>query len=42
VAREGPQALIDAVRAAEAADPAGAAYPRGKARDDAAVVYVEP
>ncbi len=42
VAREGPQALIDAVRAAEAADPAGSAYPRGKARDDAAVVYVEP
>ncbi|MGW1838626.1 hypothetical protein [Streptomyces sp. NPDC002067] len=42
VAHRGPQALIDAVRAAEAADPEGAAYPRGKRHDDAAVVYVEP
>ncbi|MFF4287053.1 protein phosphatase 2C domain-containing protein [Streptomyces sp. NPDC001633] len=42
VAEEGPQALIDRVRAAEAADPECAAYPRGKARDDAAVVFVMP
>ncbi|WP_411141022.1 hypothetical protein [Streptomyces sp. x-80] len=42
VAKQGPQALIDQVRAAEAADPDGAAHPRGKARDDAAVVFVAP
>ncbi|MGD3105718.1 hypothetical protein [Streptomyces sp. YGL11-2] len=42
VATSGPQALIDRVRAAEAADPEGAAHPRGKARDDAAVVHVAP
>ncbi|QTZ94093.1 protein phosphatase 2C domain-containing protein [Streptomyces auratus] len=42
VAGQGPQALIDRVRAAEAADPAGAAHPRGKARDDAAVIFVAP
>ncbi|MGX1850538.1 hypothetical protein [Streptomyces sp. NPDC055299] len=42
VAGQGPQSLIDRVRAAEAADPAGAAYPRGKARDDAAVIFVAP
>ncbi|MFD0166462.1 hypothetical protein ACFVJH_20285 [Streptomyces decoyicus] len=42
VAAQGPQALIDRVRASEAADPEGAAYPRGKARDDAAVIFVAP
>ena len=42
VAKEGPQALIDRVRAAEAADPDGTAHPRGKARDDASVVFVMP
>ncbi|MEU8996436.1 hypothetical protein AB0952_14725 [Streptomyces caniferus] len=42
VSERGPQALIDRVRAAEAADPQGAAYPRGKARDDAAVIFVAP
>ncbi|MFJ9467171.1 hypothetical protein [Streptomyces caniferus] len=42
VSERGPQALIDRVRAAEAADPRGAAYPRGKARDDAAVIFVAP
>ncbi|MEV0370136.1 hypothetical protein AB0I10_09960 [Streptomyces sp. NPDC050636] len=42
VAKQGPQALIDQVRAAEAADPDCAAYPRGKARDDAAVIFVAP
>ncbi|QHC25467.1 protein phosphatase 2C domain-containing protein [Streptomyces sp. GS7] len=42
VVTSGPQALIDRVRAAEAADPEGAAHPRGKARDDAAVVHVAP
>ncbi|GAA2323038.1 hypothetical protein OG436_26190 [Streptomyces caniferus] len=42
VSERGPQALIDRVRAAEAADPEGAAYPRGKARDDAAVIFVAP
>ncbi|MFE7314500.1 hypothetical protein ACFU7T_15690 [Streptomyces sp. NPDC057555] len=39
VAASGPQALIDRVRALEAADPEGTAHPRGKARDDAAVVH---
>ncbi|MFI7098046.1 hypothetical protein ACIBK8_01595 [Streptomyces sp. NPDC050161] len=42
VAERGPQALIDEVRAAEAADPEGATHPRGKPRDDAAVVFVQP
>ncbi|MEU9483670.1 hypothetical protein AB0D83_08360 [Streptomyces decoyicus] len=42
VTAQGPQALIDRVRASEAADPEGAAYPRGKARDDAAVIFVAP
>ncbi|ARF57397.1 protein phosphatase 2C domain-containing protein [Streptomyces gilvosporeus] len=42
VAEQGPQALIDRVRAAEAADPECRAHPRGKARDDAAVVFVAP
>ncbi|MCX4636214.1 protein phosphatase 2C domain-containing protein [Streptomyces platensis] len=42
VSGQGPQALIDRVRAAEAADPARTAFPRGKARDDAAVIFVAP
>ncbi|MFI2185907.1 hypothetical protein [Streptomyces sioyaensis] len=42
VAGQGPQALIDRVRAAEAADPSCAAHPRGKAHDDAAVIFVAP
>ncbi|MGG2458685.1 hypothetical protein ACO0M4_02435 [Streptomyces sp. RGM 3693] len=42
VAKAGPQALIDRVRALEAADPECVAHPRGKARDDAAVVHVAP
>lgn len=37
---EGVQALIDRVRAEEAADPDGAAFPRGKQFDDASGVYV--
>ncbi|MCK7625802.1 hypothetical protein MUU72_22315 [Streptomyces sp. RS10V-4] len=40
VAAAGPQALIDRVRALEADDPQCAAFPRGKARDDAAVAHV--
>ncbi|MFI0814423.1 hypothetical protein ACH4TX_08175 [Streptomyces sp. NPDC021098] len=40
--KEGPQALIDRVRAVERADPDGAAFPRGKTHDDAAAVLVEP
>ncbi|KUJ64414.1 hypothetical protein ACZ90_57645 [Streptomyces albus subsp. albus] len=40
--KEGPQTLIDRVRAAEEADPVGARFPRGKAHDDAAVVFAEP
>ncbi|GAB2902944.1 hypothetical protein [Streptomyces mayteni] len=38
---EGPQAAIDEVRAAEAADPEGAKHPRGKTHDDASVVLAE-
>ncbi|MEU7367306.1 hypothetical protein AB0B92_17435 [Streptomyces hygroscopicus] len=40
--KEGPQALIDRVRAAEHADPDGTAFPRGKTHDDAAAIFVEP
>ncbi|MEC4018698.1 hypothetical protein [Streptomyces sp. H27-D2] len=39
--KEGPQALIDRVRDAEHADPDGAVFRRGKAHDDAAVVFAE-
>ncbi|MEU9789554.1 hypothetical protein AB0E27_02860 [Streptomyces sparsogenes] len=39
--KEGPQELIDRVRAAEGADPERAAFPRGKTHDDAAVVFAE-
>ncbi|RBM23273.1 protein phosphatase 2C domain-containing protein [Streptomyces sp. PT12] len=37
----GPERAIAEVRAAEAADPDGAAFPRGKAHDDASAVVVE-
>ncbi|MET9296756.1 protein phosphatase 2C domain-containing protein [Streptomyces sp. NPDC003077] len=42
VAKQGPQALIAHVRAAETADPEGLTHPRGKRHDDATVVFVEP
>ncbi|MEU3459782.1 hypothetical protein ABZ721_07450 [Streptomyces sp. NPDC006733] len=38
---EGPQTLIERVRAAESADPAGRAVPRGKPFDDATAALVE-
>lgn len=41
VAESGPRAAIAQVRAAEAADPQGAAFPRGKVHDDATAVLVE-
>jgi hypothetical protein len=39
--REGPEALIHRVRAAEAADPAGVRFPRGKTSDDATAALLE-
>ncbi|MEU9110954.1 protein phosphatase 2C domain-containing protein [Streptomyces sp. NPDC048483] len=42
VSRHGPQPLIDRVRAAEAADPECRVHLRGKARDDASVIFVMP
>lgn len=39
--KDGPQRLVDRVRELERADPEGAAFPRGKRHDDAAVVYAE-
>ena len=39
--KDGPQGLVDRVRELERADPDGAAFPRGKRHDDAAVVYAE-
>ncbi|GAA2909916.1 protein phosphatase 2C domain-containing protein [Streptomyces thioluteus] len=41
LAKSGPRALIDRVRAAELADPECVAFRRGKAHDDASVVYAE-
>ncbi|WP_049580000.1 protein phosphatase 2C domain-containing protein [Streptomyces sp. SBT349] len=41
LAGRGPGAAIAEVRAAAAADPDGAAFPRGKAHDDATAVLVE-
>ncbi|CAL9569416.1 protein phosphatase 2C domain-containing protein [Streptomyces sp. NPDC057838] len=41
VRKEGPQALVDRVRALERADAAAAPGGRGKRHDDATVVYVE-
>ncbi|MFH8980633.1 protein phosphatase 2C domain-containing protein [Streptomyces varsoviensis] len=40
--KEGPDALIDRVRAVEAADPDGGAFRRWKRHDDAAAAFVEP
>lgn len=42
VLEEGPHALVEGVRAMEAADPGQRAYPRGKDRDDATVVLWRP
>ncbi|MFV2195596.1 protein phosphatase 2C domain-containing protein [Nocardiopsis sp. LOL_012] len=42
VTAEGPNALVDLVRALEWADPDGRHYPRGKAHDDATVVAWSP
>ncbi|MDT0329802.1 hypothetical protein [Nocardiopsis lambiniae] len=42
VSDKGPRALIERVRALEAADPEGGSHPRGKVRDDATVVFWEP
>ncbi|MBB5936943.1 hypothetical protein [Streptomyces zagrosensis] len=39
--KEGAQALIDRVRAAEDADPDGEVFPRGKRHDDATAIYAE-
>jgi hypothetical protein len=39
--KEGPEAVIERVRAAEAADPRGETHPRGKARDDATAIVAE-
>lgn len=41
LAGAGPGAVIGQVRAAERADPAGRAFPRGKAHDDATAVLAE-
>lgn len=41
LATAGPAELIAQVRAVEASDPTGLRWPRNKASDDAAVVYVE-
>jgi len=37
----GAQSVIDEVRAAEIADPDRTAFPRGKSRDDASIVFLE-
>lgn len=42
LAGEGPRAVIGRVRAAEAADPQGEVFPRGKRHDDATVVLARP
>lgn len=42
VSDKGPEALIERVRALEAADPQGRTHPRGKVRDDATVVAWAP
>ncbi|WP_171168755.1 hypothetical protein [Streptomyces sp. I05A-00742] len=41
LAKSGPRALIDRVRAAELGDPERRAFRRGKVHDDAAAVYAE-
>ncbi|MFE7118944.1 protein phosphatase 2C domain-containing protein [Streptomyces sp. NPDC057654] len=40
--KEGPEGLIDRVRAVEDADPGGAAFRRWKRHDDAAAAFIEP
>ncbi|UNO39954.1 protein phosphatase 2C domain-containing protein [Streptomyces sp. MST-110588] len=40
LAKQGPRALVEQVRTAEAADPEGRAFPRGKSQDDATAVFV--
>lgn len=40
-ARDGAEAVLDAVRAAELSDPTGARWPRAKPHDDQALVVVE-
>lgn len=42
VATDGPAALVSRTRAAEAADPTGVRWPRGKQYDDATLVYCRP
>lgn len=42
VRRQGPGALVERVRALEAADPSCRRYPRGKVRDDSTVLWWEP
>jgi len=42
VSAEGPRALLERVRAREAADPDGTEFPRGKGSDDATVVAWTP
>jgi hypothetical protein len=39
VASQGPSALVDQVRTAEASDPRGIRWPRNKLSDDATVAY---
>ncbi|OEV05789.1 protein phosphatase 2C domain-containing protein [Streptomyces oceani] len=41
VRKEGSEALLTQVRAAESADPDGAAFPRGKCHDDATAAFVD-
>ncbi|MFI1972991.1 hypothetical protein BLA24_24575 [Streptomyces cinnamoneus] len=41
LAKEGPRALIDEVRAAERADPDGTVFRRGKRHDDAVALHAE-
>jgi hypothetical protein len=39
LAEQGPEAIIAQVRAAEASDPHGQRWPRGKRHDDASAAY---
>jgi hypothetical protein len=40
LAEQGPDALIERVRAAETSDPEGRRWPRGKRHDDASAAYL--
>jgi hypothetical protein len=40
-AKQGPDAIIQQVRAAESSDPEGRRWPRGKRHDDASAVYLD-